>query len=452
MTQHFKNSIINIIIFVTFITSIISCGSDDDPSIMGDDYLPLDIGNSWVFINPEYPDAHTTISITGITTLSDGRTATVVTAVGDGDEEGDKGYVSKTVDGLLLAHAEIDDLHGELFYIPTIEVGTRWEGDRGRGAEVIAREDANTPAGVFQNCFRIDVLDEGDRFATVWIAKNVGPIKLQEIENVDTGEVLCMWFSPDGQTLTSAIRDGWITRLDVDTGKSSDSLKLELPQDWGGIVWASFSPDGLTLAGGAGTDEMCLWNTRTGEHVRTLTGDRASFSPDGQMLAIIDSGDAIQLWDVSTERALRTLSESRYVQSVSFSPDGQMLAIGGFHGEIVLWDVSIGAFLRSWTGHPNEVYNVSFSSDGMTLASGGDDGVVHVWDVGTGELRHTFIAHPSGEVSVSFSVDGTTLASGGRDGTVRLWDVNTGQLLRTLEISTWEVVRETIVLEKFNVR
>ena len=449
--KYFKNSIINVGIFITLIM-IISCGADDELSVMSEDYLPLDIGNSWVFINSENPDTQVTISITGITALSDGRTATVVTAVGD-DDESDKGYVSKTADGLLLAHNEIDDLQGELFYIPDIKVGARWQGDRGREAEIVAREDVNTPAGRFQNCFRIDMLDDGDRFATVWLANNVGPVKLQEIENVDAGTVLCMWFSPDGQTLVSATDNGWIIRWDLNTGESSGVFKLELPRAWFGIVWASFSPDGRTLAGGAGTDEISLWDARTGEHLRTLTaGYRASFSPDGQMLAI-RGRDAIHLWDVNAGQALRALSRgwNFFVSSISFRPDGQMLAIGNTSGYIVLLDVSTGAFLREWRGHPDYVYSVSFSSDGRTLASVGDDGV-HIWDVGTGERLHTLIGHTDAVRSVSFSSDGRTLASGNYDGRVHLWNVSTGELLRTLEEPTWEVVGETMVLEKYSVR
>lgn len=113
-----------------------SCGGDDELAVMSKDYLPLDIGNSWIFINPEDSDTQITVFITGIKALSDGRTATVVIAVED-DDVGDKGYISKTADGLLLAHSEIDDLQGELFYIPTIKVGSRWEGDQGRQAEVV---------------------------------------------------------------------------------------------------------------------------------------------------------------------------------------------------------------------------------------------------------------------------------------------------------------------------
>lgn len=98
----------------------------------------------------EDPDTQVTVSITGITTLSDGRKATVVTAAED-DAEGDKGYVPKTTDGLLLVHCKINDLQGELFYTSTIKVGTRWERYRGWEAEVVTREDISTPAGRFQN-------------------------------------------------------------------------------------------------------------------------------------------------------------------------------------------------------------------------------------------------------------------------------------------------------------
>ena len=492
MTQHLKKSIISII-FVMLISSILSCGSDDELSVMSGDYLPLDIGNSWVFTNSEDPDTQLTVSITGITALSDGRTATVVTAV-EGDDEWDKGYVSKTAEGLLLAHSETDDLEGELFYIPTIKIGSRWEGDRGWAAEVVAREDVNTPAGRFKNCFRLNMLDDGDKFATLWLANNVGPVKLQEIETVGAGSVLSMQFSPDGQTLTSATRNGWITRWNVGTGKRLSLLALKNKEYIGG--GASFSPDGAILATGSDDGTVHLWNVRTGEPQQTLIGHinevhSVSFSPDGKTLASGGSDDTVRLWDVQTGKLRDTLiGHTDTVNSVSFSPDGTTLASGGGGGAL-LWDVGTGELrqmLRGWhfnsisfspdgktlasgswgqvllwdvqTGELRdipvlwEVYfnSVSFSPDGKTLAgvTDGWEGWMYLWDVQTGELRVTVAEYGEDDVnSISFSPDGKTLASGNFDGTVRLWNVSTGQLLQTLEEPTWDEAGETIVLEKY---
>ena len=63
----------------------------------------------------------------------------------------------------------------------------------------------------------------------------------------------------------------------------------------------AFSPDGLTLA--SGDDTVRLWNSVTGEHLRTLEGHSESvnsiaFSPDGLTLASGSDDGTVLLWDL----------------------------------------------------------------------------------------------------------------------------------------------------------
>lgn len=187
MRQQFNKSIINIAILVTLISSIMGCGSDDDPLIISDSHLPMAVGNSWTFIDPEYYEDSVTIAIIGREKLVNGKSVFVATA-DDGDDDGDdEGYVSRAVDDLLLFHETLDDLQGKLIYSPPIKVGTTWQGQQGE-AEVVAQETVSTPAGIFQNCFRINVRgDDDDDYYAIWLAKNVGPVKLVEIDNWDGG-------------------------------------------------------------------------------------------------------------------------------------------------------------------------------------------------------------------------------------------------------------------------
>ncbi|MDE0683851.1 MAG: hypothetical protein OXI63_13115 [Candidatus Poribacteria bacterium] len=184
MMQQFNSSVIRIAILAMLISSIMSCGGDDDELVIKDNHLPIKVGNSWTFIDPEYPkDNPVTITITGTTRLSNGKTAFVAS------DDYSKGYVSRAADDLLLFHEAINDLQGELIYSPPIKVGTTWQGRQGE-AEIIAQETVNTPAGIFQNCFRINVRvvdDYDDDYYVIWLAKNVGPIKIAEIYNWDGG-------------------------------------------------------------------------------------------------------------------------------------------------------------------------------------------------------------------------------------------------------------------------
>ena len=76
----------------------------------------------------------------------------------------------------------------------------------------------------------------------------------------------------------------------------------------------AFSPDENTLATANYDSTICLWDTTTGEHKMTFTGN--------------------------------TLD----VQSVAFSPDGTILASGNYDGNIRLWDTMTGKWIRTLTG------------------------------------------------------------------------------------------------------
>ena len=183
MIKQSNNSIISTAIFAVLISYIIGCGGDDDPQTLSSGYLPIEVGNSWIFVDPEYPEDSGIISITGTTKLSNSKTVFIAKT----DENG-KGYLSQAANDLLLFHETLSDLQGELIYSPPIKVGTTWQGQQGE-AEVVAQETVNTPAGIFQDCFRINarIIDDYDYYS-VWLAKDVGPVKLAEIDGGD-GEI-----------------------------------------------------------------------------------------------------------------------------------------------------------------------------------------------------------------------------------------------------------------------
>jgi len=129
----------------------------------------------------------------------------------------------------------------------------------------------------------------------------------------------------------------------------------------------AFSPDGKTLAFGAGwlekqaglgvTGEIELWDVATGKNIATLESQPGkgcfsnlsaavsslAFSPDGKTLASGGSTTA-ELSDVATRRITATLQErGRHVHCVAFSPDGGTLISlsTGFPGRntIELWEI-----------------------------------------------------------------------------------------------------------------
>ena len=157
-----------------------------------------------------------------------------------------------------------------------------------------------------------------------------------------------------------------------------------------------------------------------GGHTSYVYG--VSFSPDGKMLASASYDNTVKLWNTATGQVIKTLTgHTNYVWGVSFSPDGKMLASASYDNTVKLWNTATGQVIKTLIGHTSAVHGVSFSPDGKMLASASGDNTVKLWNTTTGQEIKTLIGHTNYVWSVSFSPDGKMLASASADNTVRLW-------------------------------
>jgi hypothetical protein len=119
------------------------------------------------------------------------------------------------------------------------------------------------------------------------------------------GTITAGALSPDNTLLATAstltLEDGstaaFIRLWDAATGDEIFGL-----QTAAGVTSLTFSPDGLLLAGGVGT-EIVLWNVITQGEVAHLSGHAGSitalaFSPDGLTLASASVDGTVRLWGV----------------------------------------------------------------------------------------------------------------------------------------------------------
>ncbi len=169
----------------------------------------------------------------------------------------------------------------------------------------------------------VEVLDADDPSRSIWRIEALAPaapaskhggatqvapgvVLAAERRAGHRGTVTAVAFSPDGQRLASASRDGstLIWRLD-------DRLcEFELVGHKGEVADVAFHPAGRTLAT-AGSDNVGLiWSLETGAltlrlpgHTSQLTG--CAFSPDGQVLATTSVDRTARLWDAQPVRELR---------------------------------------------------------------------------------------------------------------------------------------------------
>ena len=229
-------------------------------------------------------------------------------------------------------------------------------------------------------------------------------------------------FSADSKTLASVDdQDTSIKLWDAQSG----ATKQTLTGHTGEITCVAFSGDSQTVASGSMDKTVKLWDARTGASTRTLSGHTdtilsVAISADNKTVASGGRDDTIKLWDARTGALNQTLNMDDVVEAVALSPDGNLVA--GVGGKVLkVWDVRTGAEKQTTTNE-ELLTSVAFAPDGKLLACGSYDHNVRVWEVQTGELKFTLKGHTDVVESVAFSPDGKILASASSDKTVKLWE------------------------------
>ncbi len=196
------------------------------------------------------------------------------------------------------------------------------------------------------------------------------------------------------------------------------------------VLSLAFSPDGKTLAVGAESNLITLWDVRTHARLATLAGHAdaiagLAFSPDGNTIASASYDKTIKIWDAASRSELQTLTgHTKWVFAVAFSPDGSHLASASYDRSIRVWNLRTGDVEAELRGHGGGVRAVAFSPEGRQLVSGGADHTVRVWRLDEDSDPVIFRGHQGPVRSVAFHPDGRTIASGGEN--LRIWDVPSG--------------------------
>jgi WD40 repeat protein/serine/threonine protein kinase len=243
-------------------------------------------------------------------------------------------------------------------------------------------------------------------------------------------------YAPDGATLATAARDGFVL-LDSATLRVKRTLQLpEAERDGMSMTALTYSPDGQWLAAGLFRQKTRIWNTNSWESF-TLplgTNGRNAFSADSKTLAMCRIDGGIDLWDLTTRTKAATFSleassfaggnnESWIV--ARFFPDGNRLVAASGLGNVAMWDVRSGKTIWTERAHASRIYGLALSHDGKRFASGGFDQLIHVWDAATREKVMTLQGHLNEIWSLEFSPDDRYLLTSSKDGTVKMWDAQT---------------------------
>ncbi len=207
--------------------------------------------------------------------------------------------------------------------------------------------------------------------------------------------------------------------------------------------WMAQDREGKFLAV-PNADVVAVFDARTGELVRTLTGTgrmyAVAFSPDGKSLAGGNLNGAwedqaksssIRVWDLSTGEVSATIaSDAGWTWSLAYSPDGKRLVGTGDKG-LRAWDLATGKVAHSFPG--GYAWQLGLSPDGKRAAlSEHESKTVRVVNPESGEQIGTLEGFTDAARTAAFSPDGKWLATSS-DKELMLWDAEKLELVKKLD-------------------
>jgi len=236
-------------------------------------------------------------------------------------------------------------------------------------------------------------------------------------------------FSPDSKRLATAngsqagvyeIGSGHL----LFEGTHLSRLEDGMPEHFRWIDQVAFSPDGQFLATAGRDGTARVWDLANGQEMSRLRHaapvEAVAFSPDGHQLITASFDGTARLWDLASgDERLRAVHPGGS-EVAAFSPQGRLVASGGSAGSIELWRLTSGDQVAR-IPHGVAVKAVGFDADGKRLGTVDDKGDLRIWSA-AGELlgfRRSFY----GADRVVFSHDGRFVAVRARNPGVSLLDL-----------------------------
>ncbi|KAF8834635.1 WD40 repeat-like protein [Paxillus ammoniavirescens] len=210
-----------------------------------------------------------------------------------------------------------------------------WDGESGENVLVFKSHKNSVMSVQFSADASRVVSGSLDQTVQVWSVET-GELAFEPIKC--DGYVWCVRYSPSGDRVASGA--GSVQIWDAATGNGIISIRNSP------VTSLAWTADGTHVIGG-GYGEVTIWNSQTGEQLRTWKAHddkwvRLSLSPSGSHLATFSWNDNTAfVFDVSTGEQIAALKHDKNARGIAYSPSGKYIATGCMDEKFYLWEAPV---------------------------------------------------------------------------------------------------------------
>lgn len=301
------------------------------------------------------------------------------------------------------------------------------------------------------------LLEQAKQLKGIWCGQNQLLEKSEMGEKIASPPFVPSRAEKDQPLMTASKAFPWLRPLTPSLMPPEGPLLRTLMGHKSSIKAVAVTPHGK-LAVSASSDELKVWDLKSGIEVRTLYDNYIGFveamavTPDGQYaisaslnLTTLDSNYTLTVWDLKSGKEGHTwVAHTMSINAVTVTPDGNYSISASNDDTLKVWNWKSREELCTLKGHTMFVNAVTVTPDGGYAISASSDNTVRVWNWKSGEEVHTFYGHTDTVIAVAVTPDSRCAISASNDKTLKVWDLKRRRLIRTLIGHTERVTAVTV--------